>query len=56
MLLQQSLAPRQPPGDAVQLTGHDPKVLRARGWTRAPCLTLPLGPSPVPFCAVTRNQ
>jgi len=56
LLLQQSLAPRQEPGAAVQFAGHDPKVLRTRGWTRAPCFTLPLGPSPVPFCAVTMNQ
>jgi hypothetical protein len=56
LLLQQSLAPRQLPGAAAQLTGHDPNVLRARGWVVGPSFTLPFGPSPVPFCAVTMNQ
>jgi len=55
-LLQQSLAPLHMPPVCEQDAGQEPNVFRTRGCVVPLMKSSPLGPSPVPLSAVTRNQ
>jgi hypothetical protein len=56
LLLQQSLAAAHVLAEGAHDEGQEPSVFLARDWVAAPKRSAPLGPSPDPLSAVTRNQ